>query len=103
MPVKYTQKDIERRVRSGGPTRSLATAAGGLAGIVAALGRPPGGGGGGGGPEPPKPGMGGGGGGGGGPGIVYYSGRYYTMSSMMLRLENHGGFAVLKSCRRLFM
>lgn len=82
----------------------MATAAGGLADIAAAFARPPGGGGGGGGPEPPKPGMGGGGGGGGGgPGIVlWYSDWYYTMSSM-LRLENHRGFAVLKSCGRLFV
>lgn len=63
--------------KSGELTRSLATAAGGLAGIAAAFGSPPGGGGGGGGPEPLKPGMGGGGGGGGGPGIVLYSSDWY--------------------------
>lgn len=80
----------------------MATAAGGLADIVAEFGRPPGGGGGGGGPEPLKPGMGGGGGGGGGPGIVYYSDWYNTMSSMILRLENHGALPVLKSSGRLF-
>lgn len=73
MPVKNTREGIRDGVILGVPTRSLATAAGGLVGIAAAFGRPPGGGGGGG-PEPLKPGMGGGGGGGGGgPGIVLYS------------------------------
>lgn len=81
-------------------TRSLATAAGGLAGIAAAFGRPPGGGGGGG-PEPLKPGMGGGGGGGGGPGIVLYSSDWHYTIFWMLRLENHGVCAVLESCERL--
>lgn len=76
MPVKNTREDIRDGIKSGELTRSLATAAGGLAGIAAAFGRPPGGGGGGSGPELPKPGMGGGGGGG-GPGIVLYSSDWY--------------------------
>lgn len=73
MLIKNTREDIRNGGQSGQLTRSLVTAAGGLAGIIAAFGRPPDGGGGGGGPEPLKPGMGGGGGGGGGPGIALLS------------------------------